>query len=170
MEPRLAPRHIIPTICYAILFIAAALVAAIIYANLQSLEIPGAPTDETIPLLGVMAVGIAVAAVLLAFGFAIVAAVLPLFPLVLSSINIAKRNRKLAIACLVFDALLVEFFALMLFSAIFSTFSSADTFVLPLAYATGLGLCALSLVMNILNIKRNILTQTIPTEDIEPLD
>jgi hypothetical protein len=166
MKSRLAPRHIIPTVCYAILFIAATMVAAIIYASLQTLEIPSPPTDETIPLLGVMAVGIAVAAVLLVFGFAIVAAVLLLFPLIFSSINIAKRNRKLAIACLVFDAILAEFFVFMLFFSFFS----ASIPVLPLVYAAGLGLAALSLVMNILNIKRNILTQTIPTEDIEPLD
>ena len=151
MKPKLAPRHIIPVVCYAVLFLAAALLAIVLGVSMQNLEVSGGSSETELPLIGLVAVGIAVASLVLALVFAIFMALLTLFPLTFSITNITKRNRKLAVACLVFDANFVFFFV---FLTLFSIFS-ANTPTLPLAYVAGLVLCVLSLVMNILNIKRN---------------
>ena len=151
MKSKLAPRHIIPVVCYAVLFLAAASLAIVLGVSMQNLEVSGGSSETELPLIGLVAVGIAIASLVLALVFAIFMALLTLFPLTFSITNITKRNRKLAVACLVFDIIFAEFFAFMLLFSIFS----ANTPTLPLAYVAGLVLCVPSLVMNILNIKHN---------------
>ena len=151
MKSKLAPRHIIPVVCYAVLFLAAALLAIVLGVSMQNLEVSGGSSETELPLIGLVAVGIAVASIVLALVFAVFMALLTLFPLTFSITNITKRNRKLAIACLAFDANFVFFFV---FLTLFSIFS-ANTPTLPLTYVVILALCTLSLAMNILNIKRN---------------
>ena len=151
MKLKIAPRHIIPVVCYAVLFLAAALLAIVLGVSMQNLEVSGGSSETELPLIGLVAVGIAVASLVLALVFAIFMALLTLFPLTFSITNITKRNRKLAVACLVFDANFVFFFV---FLTLFSIFS-ANTPTLPLTYVVILALCTLSLAMNILNIKHN---------------
>ena len=151
MKPKIAPRHIIPVVCYAVLFLAATLLAIVLGVSVQNLEVSGGSSETELPLIGLVAVGIAVASLVLALVFSIFMALLTLFPLTFSITNITKRNRKLAVACLVFDANFVFFFV---FLTLFSIFS-ANTPTLPLTYVVILALCTLSLVMNILNIKHN---------------
>ena len=168
MKPKLAPRHIIPAVCYAILFAVSALVAIYVRIGLQNFSPASGSSsavEETLPLIGLLAVGIAAAAVVLLFFAALLAAVFAFVPLLLSSINMFKRNRKLAIACLVFDILTTEF----LFFPFVSSLISATTLVIPLLFAGLLALPILSLVMNVLNIKQNgPLPQ--PTTDQAPVE
>ena len=161
MKSKLAPRHIIPVVCYAVLFLAAALLAIVLGVSMQNLEVSGGSSETELPLIGLVAVGIAVASLVLVLVFAIFMALLTLFPLIFSITNITKRNRKLAVACLVFDANFVFFFV---FLTLFSIFS-ANTPTLPLTYVLILALCTLSLVMNILKVKKNK-----PVEAAEPSD
>ena len=153
MKPKIAPRHIIPVVCYAVFLVISLLLAVVVGVSLQNLDVSGGSevVDQGLPLIGLVAVGIAVAAIAFVFVLAIVAAVMFLFPLTFSIMNLQKRGRKLAIACLVFDAMTAEFFAFMLLFAFFSDKTSA----IPLAYAAGLALAVLSMVMNIVNVKKN---------------
>lgn len=151
MKPKIAPRHIIPVVCYAVLFLAATLLAIVLGVSMQNLEVSGGSSETELPLIGLVAVGIAVASLVLALVFAIFMALCAAFPLLFSIANLTRRNRKLAIACLVFDIIFAEFFAFMLLFSIFS----ANSPTLPLTYVVILALCTLSLVMNILNIKHN---------------
>lgn len=151
MKSKLAPRHIVPVVCYAVLFLAAALLAIVLGVSMQNLEVSGGSSETDLPMIGLVAVGIAVAAVVFAFIFAILMALCAAFPLLFSIANLTRRNRKLAVACLVFDIIFAEFFAFMLLFSIFS----ANTPTLPLTYVVILALCTLSLVMNILNVKKN---------------
>ena len=165
MKPKLAPRHIIPTVCYALLFIITVLVAVSFYTNMQNLEPSGESVETSIPLIGLLAVGIAVAAMVFVFLSTVLASVFAAVPLLLSCINIFKRNRKLAIAGLIFDILFAEF----LFFPFVTSLFSANNPTLPLIFAAILALPILSLVMNILNIKRNgplpeREEETLPTE------
>jgi NADH:ubiquinone oxidoreductase subunit 4 (subunit M) len=151
MKTKLAPRHIIPVVCYAIFFITSALLAIVLFISIQNMKISGEPAENALPLIGLVAVGIAVAAVIFAFVLALLAALFSLFPLIFSAVNISKKNRKLAVACLIFDILIAQMFvSLLMFS-----FFSFQTPIVPLIYAAGLGISVLSLVMNILNIKHN---------------
>jgi len=147
VKSKLAPRHIIPVVCYAVLFLAFILIAVLgfgtHFTSSESLEGTG--------MIGLLVIGIAAAVKFVLILIGIGGALMALFPLTFSSINIAKRERKLAIACLVFDANFVFFFV---FLTLFSIFS-ANTPTLPLTYVVILALCTLSLVMNILNVKKN---------------
>ena len=164
MKSKLAPRHIIPVVCYAVLFLAATLLAIVLGVSMQNLEVSGGSSETELPLIGLVAVGIAVASLVLVLVFAIFMALLTLFPLTFSIANITKCNRKLAIACLIFDVLIAQMFlSLLMFS-----FFSFQTPIVPLIYAAGLGISLLSLVMNILNIKRNAPKQELATETLNP--
>lgn len=147
MKPRLAPRHIIPTVCYAILFLAFILIAVLgfgtHFTSSESLEGTG--------MIGLLVIGIAAAVKFVLILIGIGGALMALFPLAFSSINIAKRERKLAIACLVFDVLWCQAFL----GASLATLIDFDSIAPVIVSLLGLGLNVTALVMNILSIKRN---------------
>ena len=147
MKTKLAPRHIVPVVCYAILFLAFVLIAVLgfgtHFTSSESLEGTG--------MIGLLVVGIAAAVKFILILIGIGGALFTLVPLVFSSVNITKKGRKLAIACLVFDALWCHCFLVASLATLINFESLAPILisVFPLA------LCALALVMNILNIKHN---------------
>jgi hypothetical protein len=147
MKPKLAPRHIIPTVCYALLFAGFSLIAfsgfATDFISSESLEGTG--------MIGLLVVGLAVAAKFFLILIGIGGALFAFFPLVFSAINIAKRGRQLAIPCLVFDALWCQTFA----GAIMMTLFDFESIAPVLVSAIPLALCVISLVANILNIKHS---------------
>ncbi len=160
MKSKLAPRHIIPVVCYALLLLGFFLVAILGFAtNFTSSE-----SLEGSGMIGLLVIGIAAAVKFVLILIGIGGALFTLFPLVFSSANIAKRGRKLAIACLVFDALWCQAF---LFATL-ATLLDFESFAPVLVSVFSLVLCALALVMNILNIKRNAPKQELATETLNP--
>ena len=147
MKPKLAPHHIIPTVCYALLFAGFSLIAfagfATDFISSESLEGTG--------MIGLLVVGLVVAAKFFLILIGIGGALFAFFPLVFSAINIAKRGRQLAIPCLVFDALWCQTFA----GAIILTLFDFEGIVPVLVSAIPLALCAISLVANVLNIQHS---------------
>ena len=147
MKTKLAPRHIVPVVCYALQFVCFVLAAvagfAITFTSSESLEGAG--------VVGLLVVGLAFAAKFVLILIGIGGSVSTLFPLVFSSINVAKRERKLAIACLVFDVLWCQAFLGASLATLIDFESIAPVIVSLLA----LGLNATALVMNVLNIKHN---------------
>jgi uncharacterized membrane protein YfcA len=135
MKPKLAPRHIIPTVCYALLLVGFALVAligcSIDFSSSESLEGSG--------IVGLLVVGIAVGAKLVLILIGIGGALVTLPPLVLSSINIAWRGRIPAIVCLIYDITWCQVYLGCLF-ALFPDFTSLTPLIVGIP---GLILCAL---------------------------
>ena len=157
MKPKIAPRHIIPVVCYALLFVSFALIAVLGFAtNFTSSE-----SLEGTGMIGLLVIGIAAAVKFVLILIGIGGALFTLFPLVFSSVNVAKRDRKLAIACLVFDVLWCQTFVGATLATLLDFESPAPVLVSVFA----LTLCALALVMNILNVKKNK-----PVEAAEPSD
>ena len=148
MKTKLAPRHIIPTVCYALQVLGFVLTAifgfAIDFVNTESLENSG-PAGLIVLTIAVVAKG-----VLIIIGIG--GSVSTLFPLTFSSINIAKRERKLAIACLVFDALWCQAFL----GASLATLIDFESIAPVIVSLLGLGLNVTALVMNVLNVKCNM--------------
>ena len=145
MKPKLAPRHIIPTVCYALLLAGFSLIAVAGFAT----DFAGSESLQDTGMIGLVVIGLAVAAKFFLILIGVGGALFALFPLVFSAINISKRGRKLAIPCLVFDALWCHTFA----GAVAFTLWDFDGIAPVLVSALPLALCALSLVSNILNIK-----------------
>ena len=147
MKTKLAPRHIIPVVCYALQFVCFVLAAvagfAITFTSSESLEGAG--------VVGLLVVGMAVAAKMLLIIIGIGGALMALFPLTFSSINIAKRERKLAIACLVFDVLWCQ----ASLGASLATLIDFESIAPVIVSLLALGFHSLALIMNILNIKNN---------------
>ena len=147
MKPKLAPRHIIPTVCYALLLVGFALVAligcSIDFSSSESLEGSG--------IVGLLVVGIAVSAKLVLILIGIGGALVTLPPLVLSSINIALRGRIPAILCLLYDITWSQLY-LGCLSAALPDFTSLTPVIVGVP---GLTLCVVSLAMNIRNIMHN---------------
>ena len=159
MKTKLAPRHIIPVVCYALLFVSFALIAVLGFAtNFTSSE-----SLEGSGMIGLLVIGIAAAVKFVLILIGIGGALFILFPLVFSSINIAKRGRKLAVACLVFDALWCQSALGGLLATLFDFESIAPTLVSLLVLIP----CTLALSMNILNIKKNA-PPAIEDEPTEP--
>ncbi|MBR5881637.1 MAG: hypothetical protein IKZ16_08095 [Clostridia bacterium] len=147
MKPKIAPRHIIPVVCYALLFVSFALIAVLGFAtNFTSSE-----SLEGTGMIGLLVIGIAAAVKFVLILIGIGGALFTLFPLVFSSVNVAKRDRKLAIACLVFDALWCQTFV----GATLATLLDFESLAPVLVSVFALTLCALALAINILNVKKN---------------
>ena len=159
MKTKLAPRHIVPVICYSLLFVGFVLIAVLGFAtNFTSSE-----SLEGTGMIGLLVIGIAAAVKFVLILIGIGGAMFTLFPLVFSSVNIVKRGRKLTIACLVFDILWCQAALGGLLATLFDFESIAPTLVSLLALIP----CALALVMNILNIKKNA-PPAIEDEPTEP--
>jgi hypothetical protein len=94
----------------------------------------------------------AVAAKMLLILIGIGGALMALFPLTFASINIAKRGRKLAIACLVFDVLWCQ----ASLGASLATLIDFESIAPVIVSLLGLGLNVTALVMNVLNVKCNM--------------
>jgi hypothetical protein len=148
MKTKLAPRHIVPVVCYAILFLAFILIAVLgfgtHFTSSESLEGTG--------MIGLLVIGIAAAVKFVLILIGIGGALMALFPLTFSSINIAKRERKLAIACLVFDVLWCQAFL----GASLATLIDFESIAPVIVSLLGLGLNVTALVMNVLNVKCNM--------------
>ena len=149
MKPKLAPRHIIPVVCYVLLFIGFVFLAVVGFA--VDFTNSKWPNLEGTGMFGLLMLGLVVALKLVLILIGVGGALLSLFPLVFSSINIAKRGRPLAIACLVFDALWCQSTLGGLLATLFDFESIAPILVSLLVLIP----CALALSMNILNIKKN---------------
>jgi len=154
MKPKLAPRHIIPTVCYALLLVGYILIALLAFQyefidteNLQGSGFAG---------LIILGFAVAIKGILLIIGIGGALVTLP--PLVLSSINIAWRRRIPAIACLIYDISWCQVYLGCLF-AVFPDFTSFTPLIVGIP---GLFLCALPLAMNIRNIMHN---HPIPTPE-----
>ena len=147
MKQKLAPRHIIPVVCYALQFICFVLAAvagfAITFTSSESLENTG--------VVGLLVIGMVAAAKMLLIIIGIGGSLMALFPLVFSASNIAKHNRKLAIACLVFDTLWCQ----AALGAVLATLLDFESIAPVIVSLLALGLNATALVMNVLNIKHN---------------
>ena len=161
MKAKLAPRHIIPTVCYALLL---AGFSSIAFAGFEA-DFTASESLEGTGMIGLLVVGLAVAAKFFLILIGIGGALFALFPLVFSAINIAKKGRKLAIPCLVFDALWCQTFA----GAVMLTLLDFEGITPVLVSAIPLALCAISLIANILNIKYGAPTPQ-PTTDQAPVE
>ena len=159
MKTKLAPRHIIPVVCYALLFVSFALIAVLGFAT----SFTSSESLEGTGMIGLLVIGIAAAVKFVLILIGIGGALFTLFPLVFSSVNIVKRGRRLAIACLVFDALWCQTFV----GALLATLLDFESISPVLVSAFALSLCALALAMNILSVKRNV-PPAIEDEPTEP--
>ena len=154
MKPKLALRHIIPTVCYSLLLVGYILIALLAFQyefidteNLQGSGFAG---------LIILGFAVAIKGVLLIIGIGGALVTIP--PLVLSSINIAWRRRFPAIVCLIYDITWCQVYLGCLF-ALFPNFTSLTPLIVGIP---GLILCALPLAMNIRNIMHN---HPIPTPE-----
>ena len=151
MKQKLAPRHIIPVVCYALQFICFILAAvagfAITFTSSESLENTG--------VVGLLVIGMVAAAKMLLIIIGIGGSLMALFPLVFSASNIAKRNRKLAIACLVFDTLWCQ----AALGAVLATLLDFESIAPVIVSLLALGFHSLALIMNILNLTLLLMEQ-----------
>ena len=159
MKAKLAPRHIVPVVCYALLFIGFALIAVLGFAT----SFTSSESLEGTGMIGLLVIGIAAAVKFVLILIGIGGALFTLFPLVFSSVNVVQRGRKLAIACLIFDALWCQTFV----GALLATLLDFESLAPVLVSTFALSLCALALVMNILSVKRNV-PPAIEDEPAEP--
>ena len=160
MKQRLAPRHIIPVVCYALLLIGYILIALLAFRydfidteNLQGSGFAG---------LIILGFAVAIKGVLLIIGIG--GAVITLTPLVLSCVNVAWRGRYLPIVCLVYDITWCQIY-LGCLCAVFPDFKSLTPIIVGVP---GVILCALPLAMNIRNIMYNHPTPTPETTEKPP--
>ncbi len=102
MNRSISARHIIPAVCYALLFSGFILITVLAFA----LDFSNSEVLKDTGMLGliVLLFAAAVKGVLIVIGVG--GAVMLLFPLIFSAANITKQQRKLTVACLVFDVLL----------------------------------------------------------------
>lgn len=166
MKAKLAPRHIIPVVCYSLLLVGFTLIAFLAFtfnfAGLEEVELDfGDPIEF---FYGLLTVGFAMLLKLALIIVSIGGAILTLLTLIFSSINIIKRGRKLAIACLVFDILWCNVFL----GGMLALLAAFETFALLIVAITCLALFVLALIMNILNIKHNGPKPAPATETLNP--
>lgn len=158
MKTKLSPRHIIPVVCYASYIVGALALAITSYIDKQNYTVPE-NVGDTLPGMELIATGL----VTLAFYFAMILALLIVLfasmPLTFSAINIKKKNRKLAMACLIFDILATQI--CLLCSLLFL---SKDTLSTVLIFLVALGISISALVANIFNIQKNIPAPTLTAE------
>jgi hypothetical protein len=153
MKTKLAPRHIVPVVCYSLLLVGFALIAFLAFTfNFAGLEDVNLDIGKPIEFFyGMLAVSFAMFVKLALIIVSIGGAVFALLSLIFSSINIKKHGRKLTVVCLVFDILWCN----ILLGGMLALLAAFETFALLIVAITCLALCILALVMNILNIKYN---------------
>ena len=159
MKAKLAPRHIIPVVCYASYIVGALVLAVYAYIAKQSYTVPES-VGGTLPGAEILATGLNALACYVTIILSLLVALFASMPLTFSAINIKKKNRKLAVACLIFDILAVQIGLSFLPTTVFMPENHS---FIPGLLAV-LAVSASALVMNILNIKNNVPTPKITAE------
>lgn len=139
---KVALRYIIPTTCYAILFAIFALIAILAFA-MDPMDAEALQDTGMIGLI-VLFFAAAVKGILLLIGLG--GSVMMLFPLVFSAVNIAKKGRKLTVACLVYDILLTFIYL----PAFLASLLHGGVFI----FGAGLALVLTALVTNAYSLKK----------------
>ena len=158
MKAKLAPRHIIPVVCYASYIVGALVLAVYAYIAKQSYTVPES-VGGTLPGAEILATGLNALACYVTIILSLLVALFASMPLTFSAINIKKKNRKLAVACLIFDILATQI--CLLCSLLFL---SKDTLSTVPIFLVALGISISALVANIFNIQKNIPAPTLTAE------
>ena len=146
MDKKITARHIIPAVCYAILFFCFVTLTVLAF----TLDFSGRIDLQDTEILGLIFLFFAAAIKGILVLIGVGGATMLLFPLVFSTINIFKQQRSLTIACVVFDALLLlMFFPPFLFSL--GNISIPSLVV----YGGGTALALTTLITNICTLKKN---------------
>ena len=156
MKPKLAPRHIIPVVCYASYIVGALVLAVYAYIAEQSYTVP---ENVALPGAEILVTGYIALACYVTIILSLLVALFASMPLTFSAINIKKKNRKLAVACLIFDILATQI--CLLCSLLFL---SKDTLSTVPIFLVALGISISALVANIFNIQKNIPAPTLTAE------
>ena len=145
MDKKVEARHIIPAVCYALLFSGFVILTALSFA----LDFSDSEALQNTAIFGllILALVAVVRGILIIIGVG--GAVMLLFPLVFSTVNIFKKQRKLTISCMVFDVLLL----LMYLPPFLLSLSSMG---IPgiLVFGGGFALSLTALITNIYQLKK----------------
>ena len=156
MKTKLAPRHIIPVVCYASYIVGALVLAVYAYIAEQSYTVP---ENVALPGAEILVTGYIALACYVTIILSLLVALFASMPLTFSAINIKKKNRKLAVACLIFDILATQI--CLLCSLLFLSRDALST--VPI-FLVALGISISALVANIFNIQKNIPAPTLTAE------
>lgn len=150
MKSKPSARHIIPVVCYATYIVAALALAVDTYIFRKNYTVPEG-TEVALPGAEILGAFVVTTASFLAIILALLVALFASMPLTFSAINIKKKNRKLAVACLIFDILAIQSCLLCCL-----LFLSKDTLSTIPIFLVALGISISALVANIFNVQKNV--------------